>query len=122
MTFILNNVDLSAYLQQKVGITETPRRISGNNSGVAIDGTLIDDYVTTKYDLTVRAKPMPAADILTLLTACAAQYVEITYTSVIASGSTRTINAVPSASTVQFLTAYAGGRIYGDLVLSFSER
>lgn len=121
MIVIINGVDYSAYIQQKTDVTETPRRISGANAGTALDGTYIEDYVTTKYDPSFRAKPMPASMIASLLAACENEYVTIRYTSGRADG-TRTIVAVPTASTIQFLTAYADSRIYGGLTLSFTEK
>ena len=122
MTLIINGVDYSTYIQQKTDITETPRRISGNNTGTALDGTYIEDYVTTKYDPSFRAKPMPADKIAALLAACENEYVSIRYSSGRANG-VRSIQAVPTASTIQFLTTYAETQaIYGGLVLSFTEK
>lgn len=121
MTLIINGVDYSEYIQQKTDITETPRRITGANSGTALDGTYIEDYVTTKYDPSFRAKPMPAGKIAELLAACESGYVTLRYFSGRENG-IRAILAVPTASTVQFLTQYAESAIYGGLVLSFKEK
>lgn len=121
MTVIINGVDVSAYIQQKTDIYEAPRRITGPNAGTAIDGTYIEDYVTTKYDPSFRAKPMPAEMIAQLLEACERDYVVIKYESGRMNG-LRTIQAVPSASTIQYLTEYDITKIYGGLALSFVEK
>lgn len=122
MTFTMNGIDFSAYIQRKIDITETPRRITGPHSGTALDGSYIEDYITTKYDVSVRTKPLPDAMISALLAEFEGAYVTLVYTSFLTLGDVRRIQAVPTASTLRFLTEYAEGRIYGDLVLSFTER
>ena len=122
MIFRINNKDFSAYIQQKVDVIETPRRIVGDNAFTALDGTYNEDYVTTKYDISVRLKPLPAGIVASILEELQLPYVTVIYTSVWAPDGARRIRAVPTASTVRFLTEYAGGRIYGDVVMGFTER
>lgn len=122
MIFRINNKDFSAHIQSKVDVVETPRRIVGRNAFTALDGTYNEDYVTTKYDLSVRLKPLPAGTVTSILEELQLPYVTLIYTSVWAPDGARRIRAVPTASTMRFLTEYAGGRIYGDVVLGFTER
>lgn len=122
MIFRINDIDFSGYIQQKVGVVEKPRRISGPNSFTALDGTLNEDYVTTKYDVEVMMKPLPDRLVYDLLYQLQLPYVTLFYTSYMIPGGMRRIRAVPDPSTVRYLTEYAGERIYGDVRLSFTER
>ena len=122
MIFRIGGIDFSGYIQNKVDIVETPRRITGPNAFTALDGTYNEDYITTKYDVSVRMKPLPDRLVTDLLYQLQLPYVSVFYTSMWTPGGMRRIRAVPTASTVRFLTNYAGERIYGDVVLSFTER
>lgn len=122
MIFRLNDKNFDDCVQSKVDVIESPRRIIGDNAFTAIDGTYNEDYAATKYDLSVRLKPLPADIVASILTELQMPYVNVFYTSVWAPNGVRIIRAVPTASTMKYLTNYAGGRIYGDIVLSFMEQ
>lgn len=122
MILRINGTDYSSYIQQKTDITETPRRITGTAGFTALSGRINEDYIITKYDPSFRLKPLPREKVAALIAEFENPYVSVFYTSVFVETGVRRIQAVPTASTIKYLCDYAGGRVYGDVVISFTER
>lgn len=121
MTLIIDDVDYSAYIQQKNGIKESPREINGANARTSIDGFDIYDVVAYKLDPSFLLKPMPAEMMRTFITAINKAPVRIQYSSFM-HNTVRTIEAKAVASSINYLTEANGKRIYGEASVSFRER
>lgn len=118
--FKIDGVDFSDYIN-KSGIIETPRRVTGPNGGTTLDGTHIEDLLTIKYDVEFIIKPLRPEQMKVLISALSKQYVALTYTSG-ARNADVTIAAVPSPSSIELLTYYAGRSVYGNATVEFMER
>lgn len=121
MTLIINSVDYSAYIQQTVGISETPRRVEGKNGGMSIDFDEIYDEGVTKYDAQFSLMPLPASMMRQLLEAAESVPSDVQYTSVLLD-TERAIEARVSIATLNYLTTARGERIYGESVITITER
>lgn len=121
MTLIINGTDFSSYIQQKVDIVESPRRVEGGNGGTSIDFDEIYDEGVTKYDASFRLKPMPASMIRVLLAAVEQVPCDVIYTSML-TDTTRAIEARVSIGTISYLTTAQGERIYGESSITITER
>ena len=120
LTLIIDNVDFSDYCQQKTDRTETMRKIVGNAQDYAVDGTLIADLVTVKWDPAFLLKPLPKPMMQDLIAAMEREQVTLQYTSV-RTNELRTIEAIPLSMSVKYATTWQGIDIYADTPISFEE-
>lgn len=117
-TLTINNVDFSAYIQQKTDIAEQMRRVETVEN--AIDGTLITILDAIKWDPSFLLKPLPKSMMQTLIGMMQLETVTMTYASVV-SNTDRTITAKPESIRVQYATTFQGEDIYADTPISFLE-
>lgn len=103
-------------------LIETPRRISGPNAGVSIDGTLIEDLVAIKYDISIEMMPLTASELNQLAADISAPFVEVSYFSAVRNQDV-TIEMKPEPSSIALiLIKGAGSDLYGNFTISFMQR
>lgn len=119
-TLQINGTDFSDYIQQKTDIKESMRRIVGEAQDMAVDGTTIPDLIRIKWDPSFMLRPMPKSMMQQLLDVMELEQVSLVYTSV-KSNTTRSIDAIPVAMTVQYATTWNGEDIYADTPIAFEE-
>ncbi len=120
VTFKINNVDYSSDIVP-YSFTETPRRITGPNAGIALDGTLIEDLITVKYDISVEVRPSIASKINAIASAIAQDFVSITYFSPMRN-QTVTVDMKPDPSTIAMVLLKGSGDLYGNFTISFQQK
>lgn len=118
--FKINGKDFSDCIN-RYGLIETPRRIQGQNQGMSISGTDIDDLIAIKYDVEVTVKPIRANRLKALNDELSQSYVQIQYDSGLHNGIVRRI-VKPSPSSVETLTYYAQRGVFGNMTLNFTEK
>lgn len=116
----IDGVDFTEYVN-RFGVVETPRRVTGPNTGTAMDGSYIEDLITIKHDVSFVVKPLRPEKMKILLNAISKEYVIVEYLS-ISKNEEVTITAVPSSSSIELLTFYAQKAVYGNLTISFMEK
>lgn len=124
ITVIIDDLDISEYIQQTVDITERMRKVYGKAQDTALDGTTIPNLVAIKYDPSFSTKPMPQSIAETLASYMEKETVTLQYTSFkYAGGQVRTITALPQSITINYATDdYNGERIYNNMALAFEEQ
>lgn len=124
ITVIIDDLDISAYIQQTVDITEKMRKVYGKAQDTALDGTTIPNLVAIKYDPSFSTKPIPQSIAETLASYMEKETVTLQYTSFkYAGGQVRTITALPQSITLNYATDdYNGERIYNNMALAFEEQ
>lgn len=120
MTFKINNTDFSNKVP-KYGIVETPRRVTGPNSGVSLDGTYIEDLICVKYDVQVSLMPLSPTDVSTIAQLMANQYVDIEYYSP-SHGEISVVTMVPGMSSVSLALKNDTVEFYHQVTLTFKEK
>lgn len=114
ITFIVNGIDLSKYVQRTP--SEAVRRVTGSNSGYMLDGSRREDYIATKYDPTFACKPLKRDDMDALLAAFESENVKLTYTSARKS----TLQLIDSSSNVLNKYIMDDGTIGSDTVSNYT--
>lgn len=124
ITVIIDDLDISEYIQQTTDITEQMRKIYGRAQDTALDGTTIPNLVAIKYDPSFSTKPMPQSIAEILASYMEKETVTLQYTSFkYAGGQVRTITALPQSITINYATDdYNGERIYNNMALAFEEQ
>lgn len=124
ITVIIDDLDISEYIQQTTDITEQMRKIYGRAQDTATDGTTIPNLVAIKYDPSFSTKPMPQSIAEILASYMEKETVTLQYTSFkYAGGQVRTITALPQSITINYATDdYNGERIYNNMALAFEEQ
>lgn len=124
ITVIIDDLDISEYIQQTTDITEQMRKIYGRAQDTALDGTTIPNLVAIKYDPSFSTKPMPQSIAEILASYMEKETVTLQYTSFkYAGGQVRTITALPQSITLNYATDdYNGERIYNNMALAFEEQ
>ena len=124
ITVIIDDLDISEYIQQTTDITEQMRKIYGRAQDTALDGTTIPNLVAIKYDPSFSTRPMPQSIAETLASYMEKETVTLQYTSFkYAGGQVRTITALPQSITINYATDdYNGERIYNNMALAFEEQ
>lgn len=124
ITVIIDDLDISEYIQQTVDITERMRKVYGKAQDTALDGTTIPNLVAIKYDPSFSTKPIPQSIAETLASYMEKETVTLQYTSFkYAGGQVRTITALPQSITINYATDdYNGERIYNNMALAFEEQ
>lgn len=124
ITVIIDDLDISEYIQQTVDITEKMRKVYGKAQDTALDGTTIPNLVAIKYDPSFSTKPIPQSIAETLASYMEKETVTLQYTSFkYAGGQVRTITALPQSITINYATDdYNGERIYNNMALAFEEQ
>lgn len=124
ITVIIDDLDISEYIQQTQDITEQMRKIYGRAQDTATDGTTIPNLVAIKYDPSFSTKPMPQSIAEILASYMEKETVTLQYTSFkYAGGQVRTITALPQSITLNYVTDdYNGERIYNNMALAFEEQ
>ena len=121
-TLIIDNVDMSDYIQQETDITETLRKVIGRGQQLAVDGTTIPDLIANKIDPGFRLMPMPRDKYAALVTVMEKETVTLQYTSIkYADGTLRIIKAMPMALTFKYGTQWGGQRVYDGAAIKFEE-
>ena len=124
ITVIIDDLDISEYIQQTTDITEQMRKIYGRAQDTALDGTTIPNLVAIKYDPSFSTKPMPQSIAEILASYMEKETVTLQYTSFkYAGGQVRTITALPQSITLNYATDdYNGERVYNNMALAFEEQ
>lgn len=124
ITVIIDDLDISEYIQQTVDITEKMRKVYGKAQDMALDGTTIPNLVAIKYDPSFSTKPIPQSIAERLASYMEKETVTLQYTSFkYAGGQVRTITALPQSITLNYATDnYNGERVYNNMALSFEEQ
>lgn len=124
ITVIIDDLDISEYIQQTVDITEKMRKVYGKAQDMALDGTTIPNLVAIKYDPSFSTKPIPQSIAETLASYMEKETVTLQYTSFkYAGGQVRTITALPQSITLNYATDnYNGERVYNNMALAFEEQ
>ena len=124
ITVIIDDLDISEYIQQTTDITEQMRKIYGRAQDTALDGTTIPNLVAIKYDPSFSTRPMPQSIAEILASYMEKETVTLQYTSFkYAGGQVRTITALPQSITINYATDdYNGERIYNNMALAFEEQ
>ena len=124
ITVIIDDLDISEYIQQTVDITERMRKVYGKAQDTALDGTTIPNLVAIKYDPSFSTKPIPQSIAETLASYMEKETVTLKYTSFkYAGGQVRTITALPQSITINYATDnYNGERVYNNMALAFEEQ
>lgn len=124
ITVIIDDLDISEYIQQTVDITERMRKVYGKAQDTALDGTTIPNLVAIKYDPSFSTKPIPQSIAETLASYMEKETVTLQYTSFkYAGGQVRTITALPQSITLNYATDnYNGERVYNNMALAFEEQ
>lgn len=79
MTFTIGSTDLMPYIADG-GLQWTQKDVEGPNAGTAINGDAIRDVRATKYEWRISCMPLTAAELSTILTLIAPEFVTLTYT------------------------------------------
>ena len=124
ITVIIDDLDISQYIQQTQDISEQMRKVYGKAQDTALDGSIIPNLVAIKWDPSFGTKPMPQSVASTLIAYMEKETVTLQYTSFkYAGGQTRTITALPMSLTVSYATNdYNGERVYQSAALAFQEQ
>ena len=124
ITVIIDDLDISEYIQQTVDITEKMRKVYGKAQDMALDGTTIPNLVAIKYDPSFSTKPIPQSIAERLASYMEKETVTLQYTSFkYAGGQVRTITALPQSITLNYATDnYNGERVYNNMALAFEEQ
>lgn len=124
ITVIIDDLDISEYIQQTTDITEQMRKIYGRAQDTALDGTAIPNLVAIKYDPSFSTAPIPQSIAELLASYMEKETVTLQYTSFkYAGGQVRTITALPQSITINYATDdYNGERIYNNMALAFEEQ
>lgn len=99
LAITINGVDYSDKLEY-TNRSETLRRVSGPNAGVARNGEAIYDDLAIKYDLTVTTKPMTPDTLSAMIASLSVTTVEITYYSAMRNANVTQTMRLDSASAV----------------------
>lgn len=124
ITVIIDDLDISKYVQQTQDIEEQLRKVYGSAQAPALDGTIIPNLVAVKWDPSFLTVPMPQNVANTLIAYMEKETVTLQYTSFkYAGGQVRTITALPQTITVSYATDdYNGTRIYKATRIAFQEQ
>lgn len=117
MKLILDTLDISEYVNQKIDIAETPTYVDGLNLGTAKTGVPIFNRIHTRYSLSIPLKPLPQSVYSQIISKCELNEMSVEYTSARA---VDTIGAVAQCSLSQwkYATEWAGQRIYHGCTLT----
>ncbi len=102
-------------------LIETPRRITGPNSGISIDGTLIEDLVAIKYDISFELMPMTSTELNQLASDISTAFVSVSYFSPF-KNQTVTVDMKPEPASIATVLLKGTGNLYGNFSISFMQR
>ena len=104
-------------------LIETPRRITGPNSGVSLDGTLIEDLVAIKYDISLELMPLTASELNQLAQDISTAFVEVSYFSAVRNQTvTLEMKPEPSSIALILLKGIGASDLYGNFTIAFKQR
>lgn len=109
-TLIIDGVDFSDYIQQKVNVTEEPIYSDGAAVGETLADSVVRDRLGIRFRNSFSLKPLPQSKFFSLLKASAANSVTVTLTTS-RSASPITIDAQITLSQYSYATT-AGERVY----------
>lgn len=116
----LNGRDVS-HMINKWGVTYTPIRVEGQNSGVSQGGSSIVDLLRTKDSFSLQGNGIPEADYMWLLAECANTYVTAEYKRP-RTGAVESVVMIPTLSQGTQVPLREGVLYYEGWTLSLEEK